>query len=54
MSKTFPPGKIDEPPLLPPCVQDFVGEDRLPRFVAGLVVEHLGNERWPPPFIRRR
>jgi len=41
MSKTFRPWQIDEPLLFPPCVQDFVGGDRLARFVVGLVLEHL-------------
>jgi len=59
MSKAFRPWKIDEPLLFPPCVQDFVGEDHLARFVVGLVFEHLdlreiegayGSERGQPPF----
>lgn len=59
MSKTFRPWQIDEPLLFPPCVQDFVGEAHLARFVVGLVVEHLdlreiegayGSERGQPPF----
>ena len=63
MSKTFRPGQIDAPLLLPPCVQDFVGEDHLPRFVVGLVVEHLDLREIGEPtgtraggrrFIRRR
>ena len=41
MSKTFRPWTIDQPLLLPPSVQDFVGEDHLARFVVGLVLEHL-------------
>jgi hypothetical protein len=59
MSKTFRPWKIDQPLLLPPSVEDFVGRDHLARFVVGLVVEHLelgeieaiyGSERGQPPF----
>ncbi len=59
MSKTFRPWQIDEPLLLPPCVQDFVGAGHLARFVAGLVLDHLdlreikrayGSERGQPPF----
>jgi len=59
MSKTFRPWKIDQPLLLPPCVQDFVGEAHLARFVTSLVAEHLdlreitatyGSERGQPPF----
>ncbi len=59
MSKTFRPWQIDEPLLLPPCVQDFVGADHLARFVVGLVLDHLdlreikgayGSERGQPPF----
>ena len=59
MSKTFRPWQIDEPLLFPPCLQDFVGEGHLARFVVGLVVEHLdlreieaayGSERGQPPF----
>src|SRR5260370_30200293 len=59
MSKTFRPWKIDEPLLFPPCVEDFVGDEHLARFVVGLVVEHLdlgeiggsyGSERGQPPF----
>ena len=41
MSKTFRPWKIDQPLLLPPSVQDFVGKDHLARFVLALVLEHL-------------
>jgi transposase len=59
MSKTFRPWKIDQPLLLPACVQDFVGEGHLVRFVTSLVAEHLdlreiaatyGSERGQPPF----
>jgi transposase len=59
MSKTFRPWKIDQPLLLPPSVQDFVGEDHLARFVLALVLEHLdlsgieaayAGERGQPPF----
>ena len=59
MSKTFRPWKIDQPLLLPPSVQDFVGEDHLARFVLSLVLEPLdlreieaayGSERGQPPF----
>ena len=35
MSKTFRPWTIDQPLLLPPSVQDFVGEDHLARFIWG-------------------
>jgi hypothetical protein len=41
MSKTFRPWTIDQPLLLPPSVQDFVGRDHLARFVLALVLEHL-------------
>ena len=59
MSKTFRPWTIDQPLLLPPSVQDFVGEDHLARFVLALVLEHLdlgeieaayASERGQPPF----
>ena len=32
MSETFRPWTIDQPLLLPPSVQDFVGQDHLARF----------------------
>ena len=59
MSKTFRPWTIDQPLLLPPRVQDFVGEEHLARFVLTVVVEHLdlgeieasyAGERGQPPF----
>ena len=59
MSKTFRPWTIDQPLLLPPSVQDFVGGDHLARFVLALVLEHLdlgeievayASERGQPPF----
>src|SRR5215470_5415392 len=59
MSKTFRPWNIDEPHLLPPTVQDFVGPDHLARFVLSLVMEAIdltlitgtyGSERGQPPF----
>ena len=59
MSKTFRPWTIDQPLLLPPSVQDFVGDDHLARFVLALVLEHLdlreieaayASERGQPPF----
>jgi transposase len=59
MSKTFRPWKIDEPLLLPPTVQDFVGPGHLARFVLSLVREAIdlskitgtyGSERGQPPF----
>src|SRR6201997_3578967 len=59
MSKTFRPWTIDQPLLLPPSVQDFVGDDHLARFVLALVLEHLDlseieaaytGERGQPPF----
>jgi transposase len=59
MSKTFRPWKIDEPQLLPPTVQDFVGPDHLARFVVSLAMEAIdltlitgtyGSERGQPPF----
>ena len=59
MSKTFRPWTIDQPLLLPPSVQDFVGEDHLARFVLALVLEDLdlgeieaayASERGQPPF----
>ena len=62
MSKTFRPWTIDQPLLLPPSVQDFVGEDHLARFILALVLEHLNlgeieaayaSERGPPPLTRR-
>ena len=59
MSKTFRSWTIDQPLLLPPSVQDFVGEDHLARFVLALVLEDLdlgeieaayASERGQPPF----
>ena len=59
MSKTFRPWTIDQPLLLPPSVQDFVGEDHLARFILALVLERLdlgeieaayASERGQPPF----
>ena len=59
MSKTFRPWTIDQPLLLPPSVQDFVGEDHLARFILALVLEPLdlgeieaayASERGQPPF----
>src|SRR5271155_569331 len=59
MSKIFRPWTIDQPLLLPPSVQDFVGDDHLARFVLALVLEHLDlgeievayvSERGQPPF----
>src|SRR4249920_3212954 len=59
MSKTFRPWKIDDPLLLPPMVQDFVGKDHLARFVLNLVRDDIdltaitgtyGSERGQPPF----
>jgi transposase len=59
MSKTFRPWRIDQPLLLPPSVQDFVGEGHLARFVLALVLEQLdlgeieaayASERGQPPF----
>jgi hypothetical protein len=59
MSKTFRAWTIDQPLLLPPSVQDFVGEGHLARFVLALVLEHLdlgeleaayASERGQPPF----
>ena len=59
MSKTFRPWTIDQPLLLPPSVQDFVGEDHLARFILALVLEHLdlgeiesayASERGQPAF----
>ena len=41
ISKTFRPWTIDQPLLLPPSVQDFVGEDHLARFILALVLKHL-------------
>ena len=40
-SKTFRPWTIDQPLLLPPSVQDFVGEDHLARFYFSAWLEHL-------------
>src|SRR5271157_4086028 len=57
--QTFRPWTIDQPLLLPPSVQDFVGGDHLARFVLALVLEHLelgeieaayASERGQPPF----
>ena len=59
MSNTFRPWTIDQPLLLPPSVQDFVGEDHLARFILALVLEPLdlgeieaayASERGQPPF----
>jgi transposase len=59
MSKTFRPWTIDQPLLLSPSVQDFVGEGHLARFVVALVLEPLdlgeieaacASERGQPPF----
>ncbi len=59
MSKTFRPWTIDQPLLLPPSVEDFVGEDHLARFILALVLEPLdlgeieaayASERGQPPF----
>src|SRR5579864_8541985 len=59
MSKTFRPWKIDEPLLLPPAVQEFVGKDHLAHFVLSLVRDDVdlgkircsyGGERGQPPF----
>ena len=41
MSKHFRPWKIDQPQLLPPCVQDYVPEGHLSRFIVALVTESL-------------
>lgn len=41
MSKEFRPWKIDEPQLLPPCVQDYVAADHLSRLIVALVREGL-------------
>ena len=41
MSKHFRPWKIDQPQLLPPCVQDYVPEDHLSRFIVALITESL-------------
>src|ERR1700741_4445110 len=58
MSKTFRPWKIDEPLLLPPAVQEFVGKDHLAHFVLSLVRDDVdlgkitccyGGERGQPP-----
>src|ERR1700677_704211 len=37
MSKQFRPWKIDETPLLPPSVEDYVAEDHLSRLIVFLV-----------------
>src|SRR5579863_10235982 len=59
MSKSFRPWTIDQPLLLLPSVQDFVGEDHLARFILALVLEPLdlgeieaayASERGQPPF----
>jgi transposase len=59
MSKTFRPWKIDEPLLLPPVVQEFVGKDHLARLVLSLVRDDIDlaeisasyeGERGQPPF----
>ena len=41
MSKDFRLWKIDQPQLLPPCVQDFVPKDHLSRFIVELVRESV-------------
>jgi transposase len=41
MSKHFRPWKIDQAQLLPSCVQDYVPEDHLSRFIVALVSESL-------------
>ena len=59
MIKTFRAWQIDEPLLFPVCVQDFVGEDHLARFVVELVLDDLdlreierayASDRGQPPF----
>ncbi len=59
MSRTFRPWKIDEPLLLPPLVQEFVGKDHLARFVLSLVRDDIDlsaiagsyrSEQGQPPF----
>ena len=59
MSKPFRPWTIDQPLLLPPSVQDFVGGDHLAGFILALVLERLdlgeiaaayAGERGQPPF----
>jgi len=59
MSKTFRPWKIDEPQFLPACVQDFVAQDHLARFMVSVVTEELDlteitasylGEKGQPPF----
>ena len=37
LRQTFRPWTIAQPLLLPPSVQDFVGEDHLARFILALV-----------------
>ena len=58
-NNTLGPWTIDQPLLLPPSVQDFVGEDHLARFILALVLEPLdlgeieaayASERGQPPF----
>src|ERR1700691_5291111 len=41
MSKQFRAWKIDETPLLPPSVQDYVAEDHLSRLIVSVVRESL-------------
>jgi len=59
MSKHFRPWKIDETPLLPPSVEDYVAEDHLSRLIVFLVRESLDlseiagsytSELGQPPF----
>ena len=41
MSQHFRPWKIDQPQLLPACVQDYVPEGHVSRFIVALVTESL-------------
>ena len=59
MSKSFRDWHVDQQLLLPPSVQDFVGEDHLARFVVSLVREELdlsaiyasyAGEKGQPPY----
>jgi transposase len=59
MSKSFRDWHVDQQLLLPPAVQDFVGEEHLARFVISLTREELdltaiyasyGGEKGQPPY----
>ncbi len=41
MSKHFRPWKIDQPQMLPPSIEDFVGKDHLARFIVAFARDEL-------------